>query len=103
MVSEPAACGCSYKQVSRMSYTFTPTGWALEMLSHGNRNYASTCQTVGLNAGYFLSFTIFMAINSADFACVDWGRRLPPWPGADVGRPVARALQQFLPARAVRV
>ena len=46
------------------------SGWALEMLSHRNRNYASTCQTVGLNSGYFLSFTIFMALNSVEFTYV---------------------------------
>ena len=25
-------------------------------------------QTIGLNSGYFLSFTVFLALNSADFA-----------------------------------
>ncbi|KAJ1920948.1 hypothetical protein H4219_001001 [Mycoemilia scoparia] len=32
-------------------------GWALTLLSEENLSYASTCQTIGLNCGYFLSFT----------------------------------------------
>ncbi|CEP63011.1 uncharacterized protein LALA0_S07e00386g [Lachancea lanzarotensis] len=42
-------------------------GWALEILSKESLSYASTAQTVGLNTGYFMSFTIFLAFNSADF------------------------------------
>ncbi|SCU83885.1 LAME_0C07162g1_1 [Lachancea meyersii CBS 8951] len=42
-------------------------GWALEILSKESLSYASTAQTVGLNTGYFLSFTIFLTFNSADF------------------------------------
>lgn len=29
--------------------------------------YASTCQTVGMNLGYFTSFTVFLAFNDPDF------------------------------------
>lgn len=43
-------------------------GWALTILSKGALSYASTAQTVGLNTGYFISFTVFLAFNSADFA-----------------------------------
>jgi PAT family acetyl-CoA transporter-like MFS transporter 1 len=43
-------------------------GWALTLLSQENLSYASTAQTIGLNTGYFLSFTVFLAFNSADFA-----------------------------------
>ncbi|SPO00041.1 related to acetyl-CoA transporter [Cephalotrichum gorgonifer] len=43
-------------------------GWALTLLSPGNVSYASTAQTVGLTAGHFLSYTVFLAFNSADFA-----------------------------------
>ncbi|KAF8609359.1 MFS general substrate transporter [Ceratobasidium sp. AG-I] len=43
-------------------------GWALTLLSQENLSYASTAQTIGLNSGYFLSFTVFLAFNSADFA-----------------------------------
>ncbi|KAG8883215.1 hypothetical protein FRB98_003218 [Tulasnella sp. 332] len=43
-------------------------GWALTLLSQENLSYASTAQTAGLNSGYFLSFTVFLALNSADFA-----------------------------------
>ncbi|KAL9116578.1 MAG: hypothetical protein Q9187_006896 [Circinaria calcarea] len=43
-------------------------GWALTLLSPPNLSYASTAQTVGLTAGNFLSFTVFLAFNSPDFA-----------------------------------
>lgn len=43
-------------------------GWALTLLSPENISYASTCQTFGLNTGYFTSFTVFLALNSEDFA-----------------------------------
>ncbi|CDZ96556.1 Acetyl-CoA transporter [Phaffia rhodozyma] len=42
-------------------------GWALTLLSHENLSYASTAQTIGLNSGYFLSFTVFLAFNSVEF------------------------------------
>ncbi|KAF2131982.1 hypothetical protein P153DRAFT_373823 [Dothidotthia symphoricarpi CBS 119687] len=43
-------------------------GWALTLLSKNNLAYASTAQTVGLTAGQFLSYTVFLAFNSKDFA-----------------------------------
>ncbi|KAJ1679955.1 hypothetical protein EV182_000979 [Spiromyces aspiralis] len=43
-------------------------GWALTLLSEENLSYASTCQTVGLNCGFFLSFTAFLALNSTEFS-----------------------------------
>ena len=43
-------------------------GWALTLLSQPNLSYASTAQTVGLTAGQFLSYTVFLALNSPDFA-----------------------------------
>jgi hypothetical protein len=43
-------------------------GWALTLISPGNISYASTAQTVGLTAGQFLSYTVFLAFNSSDFA-----------------------------------
>ncbi|KAH8690564.1 acetyl-coenzyme A transporter 1-domain-containing protein [Talaromyces proteolyticus] len=43
-------------------------GWALTLLSPQNISYASTAQTVGLTAGHFLSYTVFLAFNSPDFA-----------------------------------
>lgn len=43
-------------------------GWALTLLSKENLSYASTAQTVGLNTGYFLSFTVFLAFNSVEFS-----------------------------------
>ncbi|KAG0352646.1 hypothetical protein BGZ54_002651 [Gamsiella multidivaricata] len=43
-------------------------GWALTLLSKDNVSYASTAQTIGLNSGYFLSFTVFLAFNSPEFS-----------------------------------
>ncbi|KDQ14932.1 hypothetical protein BOTBODRAFT_109510 [Botryobasidium botryosum FD-172 SS1] len=51
-------------------------GWALTLLSQQNLSYASTSQTIGLNCGFFLSFTVFLAFNSADFAN-KWFRTVP--------------------------
>ena len=45
-------------------------GWALTLLSKENLSYASTAQTIGLNTGYFLSFTVFLSFNSVEFRCV---------------------------------
>ncbi|MCJ1381970.1 hypothetical protein MMC17_005082 [Xylographa soralifera] len=55
-------------------------GWALTLLSPPNLSYASTAQTVGLTAGQFLSYTVFLAFNSPDFAN-KWFRQTP----SDVG------------------
>lgn len=43
-------------------------GWALTLLTQEALSYASTAQTVGLNTGYFMSFTVFLAFNSPEFA-----------------------------------
>lgn len=51
-------------------------GWALTMLSKKHLGYASTCQTVGMNAGFFLSFTVFLALNDASF-CNTYLRSIP--------------------------
>lgn len=48
----------------------TCLGWALTLLSPENLSYASTCQTFGLNTGFFASFTVFLALNSEEFALV---------------------------------
>jgi hypothetical protein len=45
-------------------------GWALTLLKEENKTYASTAQTIGLNTGYFMSFTVFLALNSAEFRYV---------------------------------
>ena len=42
-------------------------GWALTMLSKENVGYASTCNTVGQTAGFFLSYTLFLALQSTEF------------------------------------
>ncbi|XP_014666688.1 PREDICTED: acetyl-coenzyme A transporter 1-like [Priapulus caudatus] len=43
-------------------------GWALTMLSRRNVGYASTCNSVGQTAGYFLGNIVFLALESADFS-----------------------------------
>lgn len=43
------------------------------VLPLAHRGLASTTQSIGLNAGYFMSFTIFLALNSAEF-CNAWLR-----------------------------
>jgi hypothetical protein len=42
-------------------------GWALTLLSAENVSYSSTAQSIGITLGYFMSFTIFLAFNSAEF------------------------------------
>lgn len=49
-------------------------GWALTLLEGDQVQYSSTCQTVGLNSGYFTAFTIFLALSSPEF-CNNYLRR----------------------------
>ncbi|XP_033103873.1 acetyl-coenzyme A transporter 1-like [Anneissia japonica] len=42
-------------------------GWALTMLAKHNLGYASTCNSVGQTAGYFLGNVVFLAFESAEF------------------------------------
>lgn len=42
-------------------------GWALTMLKPRNVGHASTCNSVGQTAGYFLGYVMFIALESADF------------------------------------
>ncbi|XP_064197577.1 acetyl-coenzyme A transporter 1-like [Anguilla rostrata] len=51
-------------------------GWALTMLSRANVGYASTCNSVGQTAGYFLGNVLFLALESADF-CNKYLRQEP--------------------------
>lgn len=46
-------------------------GWALTLLHAEHKPYASTCQTIGLNLGFFMSFTVFIALNGKEF-CNKW-------------------------------
>lgn len=63
-------------------------GWALTLLSRKNVGYAATCQTIGMNIGYFSSFTIFLALNDPDFCA--------SYLGMPKGGPPAVTLQQYL-------
>jgi len=51
-------------------------GWALTMLHRSNVGYASTCNSVGQTAGYFLGYVLFVAFESADF-CNNYLRTVP--------------------------
>ncbi|KDR08429.1 Acetyl-coenzyme A transporter 1 [Zootermopsis nevadensis] len=42
-------------------------GWALTMLQRRNVGHASTCNSVGQTAGYFLGYVIFVGLESAEF------------------------------------
>eukprot|EP00048_Salpingoeca_helianthica_P017751 m.238863 g.238863 ORF g.238863 m.238863 type:complete len:506 (-) comp22089_c0_seq1:203-1720(-) len=42
-------------------------GWALTLLSKENLSWASSCQTIGLQIGFFASYTVFLALNSKEF------------------------------------
>lgn len=42
-------------------------GWALELLPESRRELSSTCQTIGLSGGFFLSFTVLLALSSREF------------------------------------
>ena len=53
-------------------------------------SYASTCQTVGMNLGYFTSFTVFLALNDADF-CNRYFR-----PKADASREGILLLREYM-------
>lgn len=51
-------------------------GWALTMLKKENVGHASTCNSVGQTAGYFLSYVLFMALESPTF-CNSYLRNIP--------------------------
>ncbi|XP_068142441.1 acetyl-coenzyme A transporter 1 [Drosophila tropicalis] len=51
-------------------------GWALTMLKRCNVGYASTCNSVGQTAGYFLGYVVFIALESKDF-CNSYLRDIP--------------------------
>jgi hypothetical protein len=58
---------CPY-QMPIVYFPISLAGWALTLLSEENLSYASTCQTIGLNTGFFSSFTLFLAFSSPEFA-----------------------------------
>ncbi|KAL4713988.1 hypothetical protein ACJJTC_005619 [Scirpophaga incertulas] len=51
-------------------------GWALTMLKRCNVGHASTCNTVGQTAGYFLGYVLFLALESSYF-CNKYIRTIP--------------------------
>ncbi|KAH8830034.1 acetyl-coenzyme A transporter 1-domain-containing protein [Flagelloscypha sp. PMI_526] len=42
-------------------------GWALTFLPERHSSYTSACQTVGTTIGFFVSFTLFLSLNSQSF------------------------------------
>ena len=51
-------------------------GWALTMLQRRNVGYASTCNSVGQTAGYFLGNVVLLAFSSSNF-CNKYIRSTP--------------------------
>lgn len=51
-------------------------GWALTMLKRCNVGHASTCNSVGQTAGYFLGYVVFIALESTTF-CNTYLRAVP--------------------------
>ena len=51
-------------------------GWALTILSKGKVGHASTCNSVGQTAGYFIGNVVFLALESKDF-CNKYLRLIP--------------------------
>ncbi|XP_030751812.1 acetyl-coenzyme A transporter 1 [Sitophilus oryzae] len=51
-------------------------GWALTMLKKCNVGHASTCNSIGQSAGFFLSYVVFMALESPNF-CNTYLRSVP--------------------------
>ncbi|XP_063536352.1 acetyl-coenzyme A transporter 1 [Cydia strobilella] len=51
-------------------------GWALTMLKRSNVGHASTCNTVGQTAGFFLGYVLFLALESPYF-CNKYLRIVP--------------------------
>ena len=51
-------------------------GWALSLLRPANVGYASTCNSVGQTAGYFIGNVLFLAFESPDF-CNKYIRSMP--------------------------
>nr|XP_026492371.1 acetyl-coenzyme A transporter 1 [Vanessa tameamea]XP_026492372.1 acetyl-coenzyme A transporter 1 [Vanessa tameamea] len=51
-------------------------GWALTMLKRRNVGHASTCNTVGQTAGFFLGYVLFLALESPYF-CNKYLRTIP--------------------------
>ncbi|KJA29317.1 hypothetical protein HYPSUDRAFT_1076308 [Hypholoma sublateritium FD-334 SS-4] len=77
LMEDPANNVAELTTIFTMLVTFSatqglPPGWALTLLSQDCLSYASTCQTIGLNTGFFASFTVFLAFNSEAFAA-KWG------------------------------
>lgn len=63
LVPLPSFNGCTFSALKDIAVD----GWALTMLSRENVGYASTCNSVGQTAGYFLGNVLFLALESADF------------------------------------
>lgn len=51
-------------------------GWALTMLKRCNVGHASTCNSVGQTAGFFLGYVAFIALESSEF-CNNYLRSVP--------------------------
>jgi len=68
---------------TRLTHIASRVGWAISILSNQNLSYAATCQTIGLNTGFFLSYTVFLALNGSRGA---WGLEPANEPLVTVGQ-----------------
>jgi hypothetical protein len=69
-------------------------GWALTMLSKKNVEYGSTCNSIGQNLGYFISFVGFLALDNAE-TCNAYFRPLLGIEPTDVGMVTLGGFFQF--------
>jgi len=68
--TSPTISSPSSSSVQKYCPTRSLTGVCVSLFSVSHLlhcRYASTCQTVGMNLGYFTSFTVFLALNDPDF------------------------------------
>ena len=70
-------------------------GWALTMLKKHNIGHASTCNSVGQTAGFFLSYVLFMALESPDF-CNRYLRTVPDDQGELTNKAICITCSIFL-------
>jgi len=68
-------------------------GWALTMLSRRNVGLASTCNSVGQTAGFFISFTGFLVLNS--YGSVGLGGFISFWGFVFLGRGLHSSTSQL--------
>uniref|UniRef100_A0A8H7YB05 MFS general substrate transporter n=1 Tax=Psilocybe cubensis TaxID=181762 RepID=A0A8H7YB05_PSICU len=72
LMDDPANNVAELTTIFTMLVSFSATQGKLFIFFQDCLSYASTCQTIGLNTGFFASFTVFLAFNSEAFS-LKWG------------------------------